>query len=222
MGVTMTTTIRIRRLARAALLPAVLAAACTPDRGTQPTIGGEYLGQLDSPFSSEGAAVIELTSADVREIRAPGRILVARGVTERTTRFIVINPPHLLAGGPITFRVRMAEGAVPPIATVLQVSGPINQPRDFVNGYQVIFSRVDPEASSGYAPPRVTNPPSPPVSFARAVAPFFPGGTPLTPPEVTVVDGAAGNGNRVYDLGDLRGYLAQYPAQIPPPAAWSR
>jgi hypothetical protein len=218
----MMTTMRIRRLARAALLPALLAAACTPDRGTQPSIGGEYLGELDSPFSAEGAALIELTSPDVREISAPGRILVARGATERTTRILVVNPPNLLTGGPITFRVRMAEGAVPPVARVLQVSGPVNQVRDFVNGYQVNFRRVESGGGATYTPPRQTNPPSPPFPFARAVAPFFPDGAPLTPPEVTLVDGGAGNGNRVYDLGDLRGYLAQYPAEIPPQTSWTR
>jgi hypothetical protein len=215
-------TMRIRRIARGALLPALLAAACTPDRGTQPSIGGTYLGQLDSPFSAEGAAVIDLTSADLREVSAPGRILVAHGSTERTTRIIVINPPHLLAGGPITFRVRMAEGALPPVATVVQVSGPVNQTRDFVNGYQVNFSRVEPESSAGYTPPRQTNPPAAPFTFARAVAPFFPGGAALTPLELATVDGAAGNGNRVYDVGDLRGYLAQYPAEIPPQTSWTR
>jgi hypothetical protein len=218
----MMTTTRIRRMARAALLPALLAAACTPDRGTQPSIGGEYVGQLDSPFSAEGAAVIELTSPDLREVSAPGRILVARGVTERTTRIIVINPPHLLTGGPLAFRVRMAKGALPPVATVLQVSGPVNQVRDFVNGYQVNFSRVEPGAGAGYAPPAQMSPPTPPIPFARAVAPFFPGGAPLPFPEMTIVDGGAGNGNRAYDLGDLRGYLAHYPAEIPPPIVWSR
>lgn len=217
-----TTNLRIRRMARAALLPILLLAACTPDRGTQPSIGGDYLGELDSPFSSEGAAVIELTSADLREVSAPGRILVARGVTERTTRIIVINPPHLLTGGPITFRVRMAEGALPPIPTVVQVSGPINQVRDFVGSYQVHFRRVEQGAGPGYVPPRPSNPPPPPISFARASAPFFPGGTPLTAPEVTAVDGAAGNGNRAYDLGDFRGYLGHYPAEIPTQTAWTR
>ena len=216
----MTMNFRIARPARAALL-LLAAGACV--RGTEPVIGGEYLGQLDSPFSAEGAALLELTSPDLREISAPGRVLTVRGVTERTTRILVMNPPNNLAGGPITFRVRMADGAVPPAATVIQVSGPVNQLRDFAGGYRVNFTRLQPGEPIHVQPPPVTGtPPVAPVPFARAVAPFFPGGTPLTPPEVTALDGAAGNGNRMYDLGDLRGYLAQYPREIPAPTVWSR
>ena len=214
-------TMRILRPARAALLPALLMAAASCVPSTEPVLGGEYLGSLDSPFNAEGAALLELTAADLREVSSPGRILVARGTTERTVRILVMNPPQNFSGGPITFRVRMADGAVPPAATVLQVSGPINQLRDFVGGYRVNFTRLDPEPSAQRAPLQQTGPVAP-IPLARMVAPFFPGGLGLTPPEVIAVDGAAGNGNRVYDLGDLRGYLVQYPREIPPPFVWSR
>lgn len=217
-------TMRIRRTAVRALLSTLLPAAAGCVDVTEPRLGGEYLGQLDSPFNIEGAALIELTSADIREIWSPGRIMVARGTSERTVRVLLINPPHNLNGGPISFRVRMAEGAIPPRVTVIAAAGPTNRPRDFVSGYAVRFSQVQPAASgsASVAPVNQTTPPPPPVSFARAVAPFFPGGLPLTPPEITRLDGGAGNGNRAYDLGDLRGYLAQFPSEIPPETRWTR
>lgn len=216
-------TMRISPLPVRALLTALLLAGAGCVEVTEPRLGGEYLGQLDSPFSIEGAAIIELTSADIREIRAPGRIMVARGTSERTVRVLLINPPGNQNGGPIAFRVRMASGAVPPRATVIAASSPINMPR-VVGGYFVRFNQAQPEpsGSAALAPGTQANPPQAPVSFARAVAPFFPGGLPLTPPEVMRLDGAAGNGNRVYDLGDLRGYLAQFPREIPPETVWSR
>lgn len=213
-------TLRIRL---AALLPALLLAAACVDVVTEPALGGEYVGSLDSPFSVEGAAIVEITSADLREIRSPGRIMVARGTSERTVRVLLVNPPRNLAGGPITFRVRMANGAVPPRAVVIAASGPTNSPRDFVGGYAVRWSQTEPaaSASAGVAPVNQTGPPVAPVPFLRAVAPFFPGGLPLTPPEVVRLDGA-GNSNLIYDLGDLRGYLAQHPGEIPGEAVWSR
>lgn len=217
-------TMRIRpNLSRAlaAALP-LFAGACLDI--TQPRLGGEYVGQLDSPFNVEGAALIELTSADLREVSAPGRIMVARGTSERTVRVLLINPPANLNGGPISFRVRMANGAVPPRAEVIAATSPINLPRSFVSGYTVRWNQAAPasSASAALGPVSQQNPTPPPVPFARAVAPFFPGGLPLTPPEVVRLDGAAGNGNRVYDLGDLRGYLGQFPGEIPAESVWSR
>ncbi|HEX6370757.1 MAG TPA: hypothetical protein VF006_17705 [Longimicrobium sp.] len=217
---------RIRSTPVRALLPALLLAAAACVDVTEPQLGGEYVGSLDSPFSVEGAAIVEITSADLREIRSPGRIMVARGTSERTVRILLMNPPRNLNGGPITFRVRMAGGAVPPTAVVIAASGPTNNPRDFVGGYAVRWSQTAPaasaSASAGPDPLDQVAPPVAPVSFLRAVAPFFPGGLPLAPPEVTRLDGAAGNMNRVYDLGDLRGYLAQFPGEIPPETVWSR
>jgi hypothetical protein len=216
-------TMRIRPGAARALLAALLplAASCADGTGTE--LGGEYVGRLDSPFSVEGGTLIELTSADLREVWAPGRIMVARGTSERTVRVLLLNPPRNLNGGPIAFRVRMANGAVPPRATVLAVSSPLNLPRAFVGGYTVRFDQPqpDPAASAALAPLAQTTP-VPFIPFARAVAPYFPGGLPLTPPEVTRIDGSAGNGNRVYDIGDLRGYLAQFASEIPPETRWTR
>jgi hypothetical protein len=217
-------TMPIRRGAGRALLAALLPLAAACANGTDAELGGEYVGHLDSPFSVEGGALIELTSADLREVWAPGRIMVARGTSERTVRVLLLNPPRNLNGGPIAFRVRMANGAVPPRATVIAATSPVNLPRDFVGGYTVQFNQPQPalSGSGSLTPLPQTSPATPFISFARAVAPFFPGGLPLTPPEVTRIDGAAGNGNRVYDIGDLRGFLAQYASEIPPETRWTR
>lgn len=206
--------------AAAALLSLAAAASCA--RTAEPELGGEYLGQLDSPFSVEGAALIELHAPDIRSVSAPGRILVVRGSSERTLRVLLINPPRNQAGGPISFQVRMAKGAVPPRATVIAAAGPLNQARDFVGGYAVRFNRAEPSASLSPSAQRSEQPQTAsPISFARLVAPFFPGGQPLTPPEQRLAD-RAGNSNQSFDLGDVRGYLVQYPSIIPPEAPWTR
>lgn len=202
-----------------ALLAALLlSAAC--HEPTEPVLGGEYLGSLDSPFSVEGAALVEVTHADLRSISAPGRILVARGVTERTVRLLILNPPGNQIGGPITFVVRMAEGAGPPQGEVLEVAGADNRPRDFTGGYAVRFARRDPDTFTPQPGPVQPGPPAE-VSFIRLVAPFFPGGRPLDPEEQVHVD-RRGNGNGVFDLGDVRGYLGRFPSEIPQPAEWRR
>ncbi|MBW3572388.1 MAG: hypothetical protein KY467_14900 [Gemmatimonadetes bacterium] len=207
----------LRRLAVAALAPC--AAAC--DTGTEPVLGGEYLGMLDSPFAAEGAALIEITHPDIREVSAPGRILVAQGTTERTVRLMLLNPPRNQNGGPIAFVVRMAPGARPPEAEVLAVAAPNNLARGFVGAYAVRFTRLGPD--EGRSPPLPAPPagPPPPVSWARLVAPFFPGGKRLEPEEEIRVD-RAGNGNQVLDLGDVRGYTHAYPGVTPPQTTWSR
>ncbi|HEU0300023.1 MAG TPA: hypothetical protein VFR37_11225 [Longimicrobium sp.] len=211
-------TIPSRSSSRIAAALALLAlAACAG--GTEPEPGGEYLGELDSPFSIEGAAVIELHSPDLRSVTSPGRILAARGMTEETLRILVINPPQNQTGGPISFRVRMAEGAVPPTATVIAVSGARNERRDFVGGYAVRFTRL-PQGAAG-APPVPRTGAVGPITFDRLTAPFFPGGLPLHPEEARVAD-ATGNSNQIYDLGDARGYLRQYPGTVPPEFSWSR
>ncbi|HST60136.1 MAG TPA: hypothetical protein VLK84_15630, partial [Longimicrobium sp.] len=183
------------RAVLAALL-LLLSAAC--HQPAEPVLGGEYLGSLDSPFSVEGVALIEITHADLRSISAPGRILVARGVTERTVRLLIINSPQNQIGGPITFVVRMAEGAGPPQGEVLAAAGPDNRPRDFTGGYAVRFTRRDPDAFTPQPGPVRSGPPAQ-VPFIRLVAPFFPGGRPLEPEEQVHVD-RRGNGNEVFDL----------------------
>lgn len=203
-----------------AVLAALLLAAAGCHEVTEPVLGGEYLGSLDSPFSVEGVALIEVTHADLRSVSAPGRILVARGVTERTVRLLIMNPPRVQTGGPITFVVRMADGAAPPHAEVLAAAGADNRPRDFTGGYGVRFTRLEGEP---FTPPATPVQPGPAaqVPFARLVAPFFPGGRPLELEDQQHVD-RRGNGNAVFDLGDVRGYLFWHPSEIPAPAVWTR
>jgi hypothetical protein len=208
--------IPFRSRAAAALL-LLAAAAC--EGGTEPQLGGEYLGELDSPFSVEGAAVIELASPDLRSVSAPGRILVVRGMTEDRLRILIINPPQNQTGGPISFRVRMAEGAVPPTGTVIAVSGARNERRDFVGGYAVRFTRLPDDAAG--APPVPRSGQVGPIPFDGLVAPFFPGGLPLHPEMAELAD-RTGNSNQIFDVGDVRGYLRQYPGSIPPESSWSR
>lgn len=208
---------RIPRIFRASL--AVLAlAGC--DGGTGPELGGEYLASLDSPFSTEGAAVIELTSPDLRSVQAPGRILAARGASERTLRIVVINPQANGGGGPIVFAVRMADGAVPPRAEVLAVAGPDNRVRDFSGGYAVRFTRLEHALPPGYTAPPGNHPP-PPIPFSRLVEPLLPGGAAPFPEVVAFAD-RTGNANNAFDVGDVRGYLLFYPSAIPAPAPWTR
>jgi hypothetical protein len=210
-----------------ALLPALLlaSAACADATGSPAhDVGGEYVGELDTPYLAEGAALIDLISPDIREVSAPGRIFAARGVTERTLRIMVVNNPHVPAiGGPIVFHVRMPSGVAPPRSSVVAVASPENDARSFAGGYQVRWRRVTPSPSfalaPGGAPRRQTDPA--PIPFARLIDPLFPGGVPLNGPEVILADGR-GNANKIFDLGDVRGYLYQYPDQIPPATVWSR
>lgn len=210
-----------------ALLPALLlaAAACSDATGSDAhEVGGEYVGELDTPYLAEGAALIDLISPDIREVSAPGRIFAARGVTERTLRIMVVNNPHVPAiGGPIVFHVRMSSDVAPPRSAVVAVASPENDARSFAGGYQVRWRRVDPSPSFAVAPggaPRRQDGPAP-ITFARLIDPLFPGGIPLNGPETIIADGR-GNANTVFDLGDVRGYLLQYPDEIPPAAVWSR
>jgi hypothetical protein len=209
---------RFLRAARPALLLAAVAAC---EAGTEPALGGEYVASLDSPFSVEGGALIEITHPDVRSISAPGRILVARGVTERTVRVLVLNPPRNTSGGPVSFIVRMAGDAGPPRAEVLQGAGPQNQDRAFPGTYSVRFNR---HVDDGYALPPIapgTGLPPQVGPLARLVAPFFPGGAALYPEEILHVD-IRGNGNQIYDIGDVRGYLFFHPQLIPTSSEWTR
>lgn len=213
--------ILLSRLLRAARPALMLAAAAACEAGTEPQPGGEYVGSLDSPFSVEGAALIEITHPDIRSVSAPGRILVAQGVTERTVRVLVVNPPRNQAGGPISFIVRMGGGATPPRAEVLAVAGPLNQDRAFTGAFSVRFTR---HVDDGYVLPPIapaTGPAAQVGPFSRLVAPFFPGGAALYPEEQQHVD-ARGNRNLVYDIGDVRGYLYIHPQLIPPPDGWTR
>lgn len=197
---------------------ALLLAAC--NESTEPALGGEYLGVVDSPFGVEGSALLEITHPDIRSVSAPGRVLVVAGVSERTLRLLVINPPRLQNGVPLQFIVRMADGAVPPTGVVLEAAGPLNQARGFTGEYAVRFTRL----VEGYQPVPAGPPPSGPparVPFARLVAPFFPAGPLLYPEEAQDVD-EKGNGNGYFDLGDARGYLSTHPGEIPPETVWTR
>lgn len=128
--------------------------------------------------------------------------------------------PRNQNGGPVAFVVRMASGARPPTGVVMAVAAPGNRPREFVRSYTLSFTRLEPDTGPPLVVPAPPAPP-PPVSWARLVAPFFPGVLPLEPEEEIRVD-RAGNGNQVFDLGDVRGFMYAHPDVTPPATVWSR
>ena len=184
-----------------------------------PTIGGDYRGVLDTPFSTEGAALFELHGPGIRALSAPGRVLIAHATSDTSVRVMVMNDPRSLRGGPVSFVVTVDPGQVPPSATIEAVASPLNEARDFLGAFGMRFTR-----STGPAPGGGSPPPPPgeeaPYTFAELAAQFF-GGEPLPAQARGDLD-LAGNGNGAYDLGDLRAYLLREPQEIPNTSSWTR
>ena len=205
------------RTTAAAVLALLGCAACVEI--ATPTIGGDYRGVLDTPFSTEGAALFELHGPGIRGLSAPGRVLIAQATSDTSVRVMVMNDPRSLRGGPVSFVVTVDEGQVPPTGTIEAVASPTNEARDFLGAFGMRFTR-----STGAIPDPGTPPPPPgeeaPYTFAELAAPFF-GGEPL-PAEARGDLDLAGNVNGVYDLGDLRAYLLREPQEIPATTAWTR
>ncbi len=125
-----------RRCLAKHVLTTVLAlalAACSSD-GTAPKGPGEFRGVVVSPDGDLGAAVLELGGvADLTPVA--GRAFTQRnGDVLRVV--IVLDEP-----GQIEFRIRLADPAGQPAATLVEVADGDNQVPESISGYRVEFSQ---------------------------------------------------------------------------------
>lgn len=185
-----------------------------------PTLGGDYRAVLDTPFSTEGAALVELHGDAIRAVSAPDRVLAAAATSDTSVRVLVMNNPRSFNGAPISFIVTVDAGQRAPSAGVHSVASPVNGLRDFPGAYGMNFTRASAAPSAQRAPGDAAAQEEPPYTFAELAAPFL-GGAPLAP-EVQAELDDAGNVNGVYDIGDLRAYLFAEPEAIPAPSSWTR
>ncbi|MBB4635409.1 hypothetical protein [Longimicrobium terrae] len=206
-----------------ALLAGLAATACVDV--TEPVLGGDYMGSLQSSNAQEGAAVFNLARPGLQSLSAPGRILIGRARGADSVRVLMINDPRVLVGGPISFVARMESGQAPPASQVLAVVAPDNDHRLFMIDYRIHFTRAEPSAirvsearvRSAENANAVTESA---ITFARAASEFLGEGPGLSAEEREVLDGR-GNSDGGYDLGDLRYFLARNPSQIPTSSSWS-
>lgn len=204
------------RATTAALL--LLCAAACEDL-TEPTLGGAYLGQVDSPFTVEGAVLFELPTGGLQSITAPNRVLIAQTVSDGTVRVLIINRPDRGFGGPLSFVVQMDAGTPPRGGDILAVSAPNDEIRDFVGGFELRFSRDLTGETPVTQPVPPTQSAAGPYTVAQLTPHFF--GVPASPAIAAYMD-ANGNTNGMYDIGDLRRYLQLFPVQIPTTDSWTR
>jgi hypothetical protein len=203
--------------ATTAVLLLLASAAC--EELTEPSLGGAYLGQVDSPFTVEGAVLFELPTSGLQSVTAPNRVLIAQTVSDSTVRLLIINRPDRGFGGPLSFLVEMDQGTPPRAGEILAVSAPNDEVRDFVGGFELRFSRdLTGELPVTQPIPPVTTPAGP-YTLAQLTPHFF--GVPASAPVAGYMD-ANGNTNGMYDIGDLRRYLMMFPAQIPTTDSWTR
>ena len=108
-------------------------AACSSD-GTAPKGPGEFRAVVVSPDGDLGAAVLELGGvADLTPVA--GRAFTQRnGDVLRVV--IVLDEP-----GQIEFRIRLADPAGQPAATIVEVADGDNQVPESISGYRVEFSQ---------------------------------------------------------------------------------
>ena len=127
------------RKALLSLLCAATAGSCVEI--TELPLGGTYRAQVDSPFSSEGGALLELIGPGIQGVSAPGAVLVTRTIGDTVRILILNNPLDIATAPPLAFELHMEEGVPVPQGRVLQVIAPNNRIRDFIAGYDVRFSR---------------------------------------------------------------------------------
>jgi hypothetical protein len=204
--------------ATAALL--LLASAACEDL-TVPDLGGAYLGQVDSPFTVEGAALLALPLTGLQSITTPNRVMFAQPMGD-SLRVLIINRPDRAFGGPLSFVIQLDDGVPPQGGEVLAVSAPDNEIRDFTGGFILRFSR---DRTEGGVVPVVPAPATPvgpvgPYTLEQLVAHFF--GAPVSA-EVQAYMDSFGNASGAYDIGDVRQYLVRFPGQIPTDrTTWTR
>lgn len=203
------------RATTAALL--LLASAACEDL-TVPDLGGAYLGQVDSPFTVEGAVLFALPLTGLQSITTPNRVMFAQPMGD-SLRVLIINRPDRAFGGPLSFVMQMDDGVPPQGGEVMAVSAPDNEIRDFTGGFILRFSR---DRTEGAAVPVLPAPTTPvgPYSLEELVGHFF--GVPVSA-EVAAYMDSNGNASGAYDIGDVRQYLVGFPGQIPTDrTTWTR
>ncbi|WP_420129222.1 hypothetical protein [Longimicrobium sp.] len=203
------------RATTAALL--LLASAACEDL-TVPQLGGAYLGQVDSPFTVEGAVLFALPLTGLQSITTPNRVMFAQPIGD-SLRVLIINRPDRAFGGPLSFVMQMDDGVPPQGGEVLAVSAPDNELRDFTGGFILRFSR---DRTEGAVVPVVPAPAAPvgPYTLEQLVGHFF--GVPVSA-EVAAYMDSFGNASGAYDIGDVRQYLVGFPGQIPTDrTTWTR
>jgi hypothetical protein len=89
---------------------------------------------LTSPAGTEGAAVLELSSAGLGEVLAVEGKVFARQGDGVVTLVIILDAP-----GEIAFRVSVADIRSPPTVTVLEVADGDDELRASLAGYEVRF-----------------------------------------------------------------------------------
>jgi hypothetical protein len=203
--------------ATAAALLLLSATAC--EELTVPQLGGAYLGQVDSPFTVEGAVLFELPASGLQSLVAPNRALIAQKMNDSTLRVLIINRGDITFGGPVSFQMQMDDGVPPRAGEILSVSAPSNLMRDFTGGYLMRFTRDRTEEPIVTQPIPPAQGPAGPYTVQQLTPHFF--GVPASTEVAGYMD-HHGNGNGQYDIGDLRWYLMTFPVQFPTGDTWTR
>lgn len=195
---------------RATTAALLLLASAACEELTVPDLGGAYLGQVDSPFTVEGAVLFQLPLTGLQSITTPNRVMFAQPRGD-SVRVLIMNRPDRAFGGPLSFVVQMDDGVPPQGGEILSVSAPDNEIRDFTGGFLLRFSR---DRTQGAVNTPVPAPATPvgPYALETLAAHFF--GVPVSAQVAGYMD-VNGNASGAYDIGDLRQYLVRFPGQIP-------
>lgn len=130
------------RLSCRALLCPLLVSAASCVEPTQVPVGGDYRVTLETRGGGEAGAVIRLVGPGMQEIATtPGAVAAVHTSADTMLIMLLADPRYTAAPSPLSFDLRMAEGAAVPRASVLQVISGSNRRRDFASSYTVIFSR---------------------------------------------------------------------------------
>ena len=125
----------MRILFRAAVLLG-LAAGLACDEGTPEP--GRVEGSLVSPFSSEGAAVLEVLGPIVDTVSVPGGDIYQHADGDVIRVVIVLRAP-----GMIRFRMAVHDVNAPPVVRIVEVADPNNELRADLDLYSVAYTVVN-------------------------------------------------------------------------------
>jgi hypothetical protein len=111
--------------------------ACSDSPGG-PGGEGEMVVRLVSPSAAEGAALLEVSAAEVLEVSAPAGVTVfAHPLGERLRIGVLRDDP-----GELRFQALVRDVRDPPAIAVIEVAGPDNALRPSVAEYEVRLTRV--------------------------------------------------------------------------------